>query len=46
MKRVSVNVEWMQVFVIINSAGIMINVDVNVKNRLIKVYVRKDMLGS
>ena len=46
MKRVSVNVEWMQAFVIINSVGIMINVDVNVKNRLIKVYVIKDMLGS
>ena len=33
----------MQVFVIINNAGIMINVDVNVKNYLIKVYAIKDI---
>ena len=32
MKRVSVNVDQMQVFVIINNIGIMINVGVNVKN--------------
>ena len=32
MKHVSVNVDQMQVFVIINSDGIMINVNVNVKN--------------
>ena len=32
MKRVSVNVDQMQLFVIINNVGIMINVDVNVKN--------------
>ena len=32
MKRVSVNVDQMQVFVIINNAGMMINVDANVKN--------------
>ena len=32
MKRVNVNVDQMQVFVIINNVGIMINVDVNVKN--------------
>ena len=31
-KRVSVNVDWIQVFVIINNVGMMINVDVNVKN--------------
>ena len=35
----------MQVFVIINNVGIMINMDANVKNWLIKVYVIKDMLG-
>ena len=32
MKRVSVNVDWMQVFVIINNGEMMINVDANVKN--------------
>ena len=35
----------MQVFVIINNVGMMINVDANVKNWLIKVYAIKDMLG-
>ena len=32
MKRVSVNVDQMQFFVIINNIGIKIKVDVNVKN--------------
>ena len=32
MKRVSVNVDQMQVFVIINNVGMMINVVANVKN--------------
>ena len=32
MKRLSVNVDQMQLFVTINNAGIMINADVNVKN--------------
>ena len=32
MKLVSVNVDWMQVFVIINNVRIKINVSVNVKN--------------
>ena len=32
MKRVSVNEDWMQVFVIINNVGIITNVDANVKN--------------
>ena len=32
MKRVSVNVDWMQLFEIINNVGIKINVDMNVKN--------------
>ena len=44
MKRVSLNADWMQVFGIINKVGIMINVDANVKNRLIKVYAIKYML--
>ena len=35
----------MQVFVIINNVGMMINVDANVKNWLIKVCAVKDMLG-
>ena len=35
----------MRVFVIINNVGIMMNVDANVKNWLIKMYVIKDMLG-
>ena len=34
----------MQVFVITNSVGMMINVDANVKNWLMKVYAIKDML--
>ena len=32
IKRLSVNVDQMQLFVTINNAGIMINADVNVKN--------------
>ena len=32
MKRVSVNVDQMQLFVIINNVGMKINVDANVKN--------------
>ena len=32
MKLVNVNVDQMQVFVIINKVGIMINADVNAKN--------------
>ena len=35
----------MELFVIINNVGRKINVDVNVRNWLIKVYVMKDMLG-
>ena len=45
MKRVSVYVDQMQLFVIKNNVGIMINVDVNVKNYLIKVYVIKGIVG-
>ena len=33
----------MQLYVIINSVGIKINVDVNLKNLLIKEYVIKDL---
>ena len=35
----------MQLFVIINNDGIKINVDVNVKNQLIKKYAIKDLFG-
>ena len=35
----------MQLFVVINNVGIKINVDVNVKNQLIKEYVTKDLFG-
>ena len=35
--------DQMQLFVIINSVGIKINVDVNLKNLLIKEYVIKDL---
>ena len=45
MKRVSVNVNQMAVFVIINNAGRMMNAGVNAKNYLIKVYKIKDLFG-
>ena len=35
----------MQVFVIINDAGMMINAGVNAENELIKVYLTKDLFG-
>ena len=44
MKRVSVNVGYMQAFVIINNIGMMINGGVNAKNQLIKVYTVKDII--
>ena len=43
MKLVNVNVNQMQVFVIINNVGIILNADVNVKNRLTKEHVIKDL---
>ena len=43
MKHVSVNVDKMQLFVIINNVGIKINPDVNAKNQLIKEYMIKDL---
>ena len=45
MKRVSVNVDYMQALVIINNVGMMINAGVNPKHQLIKVYVTKDLFG-
>ena len=43
MKILSANVDYMQVFVIINKDEIKINADVNVKNWLTKEYVIKDL---
>ena len=43
MKRVSVNVDLIVVFEIINNVGMMINVSVNAKNWLIKAYEIKDL---
>ena len=45
MKCVSVNADYMQRFVIINIAGIMINADANTNNWIKKVYVTKDLFG-
>ena len=45
MKHVNVNVDLMQVFLIINNVGIKINADLNVKNRLIKMCLTKDLFG-
>ena len=45
IKRVSVNVDYMQVFVKINNIGIKINADLNVKNQLTKEYVINDLFG-
>ena len=43
MKRVSVSVDQMQVFVTVNNVGTMINADVNEKNLLTKKHVIKDL---
>ena len=45
MKRTSVNVDLTVVFVIINNTEMRINVGVNAKNWLIKVYAIKDLFG-
>ena len=39
MKHVNVNVKQMQMFLMINNVGIMINFDANEKNYLIKVQI-------
>ena len=46
MKRASVNVDLTVVFVIINNTELRINVGVNAKNWLIKVYAIKDLFGT
>ena len=45
MKLVNVNVDQMQVFVMMSNLGIMINVDVNVKNLLTKEDIIKNLFG-
>ena len=45
MRLVHINVDHIQVFVMINNVGIMINVDIDAKNWLTKVYVIKDLFG-
>ena len=45
VKRVSVYVDQLQLFVIVNNVGIMINVDVNIKNQLIKECAIKILFG-
>ena len=43
MTRVSVNIDQMQAFVIIDNVGMMISAGVNAKNSLIKAYAIKDL---
>ena len=45
MKLVNVNADQIQVFVIINNVGTMINAKVNAKNSLIMKDVIKDLFG-
>ena len=46
MKFISVNLDQMQAFIIINNAGMKINAGVNAKNRLIKRYMIKDLFKT
>ena len=46
IKRVSVYVDQIQLFVIMNNVEMKINVGVNVRNQLIKAYVIKDLFGE
>ena len=46
MKLVHVNVDYMQVFVMIKSVGIMINADMYVKNLLTKVDVINEFIWN
>ena len=46
MKLVSAIVDYIQVFLIINSVGTKINVDVNVRNKLTKVDVIKRFIWN
>ena len=44
MRLVHVNVDSTQVFLTINNTGIKINVDMNAKNWLAKLFVIKDLI--
>ena len=46
MKHVNASVNLEKMLVIINNVEIKINADVNVKNKLIREYVIKDLFGS
>ena len=46
MKLVSASVDYIQVFLIINSVGTKLNVDVNVRNKLTKVDVIKRFIWN
>ena len=43
MKLANVNLDQMQVFVIVNNVGMMINADANAKNSLTNKYVIMDL---
>ena len=45
IKLVNINEDQLQVLVIINNNGMIINPDVNVRNWLIKEHVIKDLFG-
>ena len=45
MKLVNINLDQMQVFVMINNVGIMINADVNANDRLAEEDVTNDLFG-
>ena len=45
MKRVSVNADQTQAFVIISSDGMVINASENAKNYIIKAYAIRDLFG-
>ena len=45
MKRVSVNADQTQAFVIISSNGMVINASENAKNYIIKAYAIRDLFG-
>ena len=45
MKPVNVNADQIQVFVMVNNVGMMINADMNAKNSLTKGYVTGDLFA-
>ena len=46
IKLVNANADQMQVFLITNNVGIMMNADVNVKHWLTNEYLKKDLYGT